>query len=82
MSGIETKTDRSYSPQVPTKLLNEEDPDEFFVERIDEMGLEMGMAMNYMKEMGNFLTVKEDMKILENCEDMVHDAVDTHLDLI
>jgi len=45
MSGIETRTERSYSPQVPTKLLNDEDPDEFFVERIDEMGLEMGMAI-------------------------------------
>ena len=82
MSGIETRTERSYSPIFRAKGLNDDDPDNLYIERIDEMALDMGNAMNYVTDLTKFVAEKEDMEILENCEDIVHDAIDKHIDFV
>lgn len=48
-------TQRSYSPIYKPRGLNDDDSDAVYDERVAEMALEMDLALDYMKDVGNFL---------------------------
>ena len=83
MSGINARgTERSYSPVYRARGLADDAPDEEYAERIAEMGLEMDMALEYMGDVGKFLTEKEDIQILEYCEEATAIMIDNHIDTV
>ena len=55
MAGIVARTERSYSPVFRARGLRDDDELEVYVERIQEIGLEMDLALEYMKDVGQFI---------------------------
>ena len=82
MTGKPTQSQRSYSPVYKCRGLNDDDPDEVYDERVAEMALEMDMAMEYLGDLNTFFKKREDIAILENCEEMAAEAIDEHIDLV
>lgn len=74
--------ERSYSPVYRARGLNDDDDEEVYVERIAEIALEMDLALDYMKDVGKFLTDREDMDILNDCEEMTQVVIENHIDLM
>ena len=67
MSGLESQTQRSYSPVFRSRKLADDDGDDVYAERIAEMAVEMDLALDYMKDVGTFLKEREDINILTEC---------------
>lgn len=82
MAGIAAYAERSYSPVFRPRGLQFEDPLEVHAERVAEIALEMDMALDFLGDVGKFLEAKEDIEILENCEDMAQHMIDDHVDII
>lgn len=64
------------------KGLNDEDPNDLYMDRMAEMALEMDQAFDYLKEIGTFLETKEDVGVLDECEKEAEKAIDQHIDLL
>lgn len=62
--------------------MDNDDPDETYVERIAEIALEMDQALDFMKDVGVFLKEKTDVEILKGCEKQAQDIMDAHFDLL
>lgn len=46
------------------------------------MALEVDQAFDYMKDVGEYLKEKEDIKILEGQEQQARTAIEEHMDLV
>jgi len=82
MMGKPTQRERSYSPIYKCRNLKDDDPDEVYDERVAEIALEMDMAMEYLGDLTTFFKKREDIAILENCEQIAEEAIDEHIDLV
>lgn len=82
MAGIGKGIERSYSPVYKARGLQLDDPDEVYAERVAEMALEMDMALDYMGDVGKYLEAKEDIAILNECEEMAEQMIDDHIDIM
>ena len=80
--GVTTATQRSYSPVYRARGLNDDDPDHVYDERVAEIALEMDLALEFMKDVGTFLKEKEDIQMLQDCEEQVETVLDKHCDML
>lgn len=61
-------TVRSYSPEVETKMLCDEDPDERYMERIAEIGCQMDHCLAYAEDFHNYIVDAKDVNELTGME--------------
>ena len=46
------------------------------------MALEMDLAMDYLGDMGDYFKKREDMNVLEECEEIAADAIEEHINVM
>lgn len=82
MTGKPTQSVRSYSPVYKPRGLKDDDSLSIYEERVAEMALEMDLAMDYLGDMGEYFKKRQEIEVLEECEEMAVDAIEDHIDLV
>lgn len=86
-SRIENETDlpqkvefRSYSPIPRSRLLEDDDPDQTYVERVMEIGNDMDLALGFMEDLQNHFKKGTDLKLFDNMTGLTEKVIDDHIE--